>query len=172
MSRRLGDESGFTLVEMMITLFLLGVLLAALSQAFASGLRASSDSSSRVSGQEMLRTSLDRLEFEARCASGATLGGSGASVELSLPTQCTHAAGTFTWCVTGGQLVRYAATTCTGTGDVFASNVTTPTPFSVITASGLLPRLQISLAVNTTGRASDAASVTDVIAMRNDARTS
>ena len=43
MRRRLADESAFTLVEMLVVMLLLGIIVAALANAVASGLRASSD---------------------------------------------------------------------------------------------------------------------------------
>jgi prepilin-type N-terminal cleavage/methylation domain-containing protein len=172
MKRRLADESGVTLVEMLFTILILGIVVAALANVFVSGLRANADSSARTADQGTIRTTFDRLEFEARCSSGATVGGSGANVTLTLPSQCAHASGSYTWCVAGGQLLRYAGTDCsTGTGQVFASGVTTATPFTLLTATGLLPRLQIALKVNEGHASGDAVSLTDILTLRNAARS-
>jgi type II secretory pathway pseudopilin PulG len=171
MKRRLADESGITMVELVVVMLVLGIVVAALADAFSAGLRASSDSSARSNAQENVRTAMDRIEFEARCASGATVGGAGANVLLTLPSECDHATGSYTWCVSGGQLIRYAATTCTGTGTVFADGVTSATPFTLLTSSGLLPRLQVSIAVDAQSTTADQVSITDVVTMRNAART-
>jgi Tfp pilus assembly protein PilW len=171
MRRRFSDESGITLIELLFVMLILGIVLTGLVNVFISGGRASSDANARLAGQQNVRLALDRLEYEVRCSSGATVSSGGAAVLLTLPSQCTHATGSYTWCVTSGSLIRYAATSCTGTGQTFISNITTATPFSLLTATGLLPRLQISLAVNTTGRASDAVSVVDLITLRNAARS-
>jgi len=171
MRRRLADDSGVTLVELVIVMGILIVVLAALADIFASGLRASSDSTARVAGQQNARTAVDRLEYEARCSSGATVGASGASVLLTLPSECSHATGSYIWCVTSGSLIRYTGTSCTGTGQTFATSVTSPQPFTLLTSTGYLPRLQIKMSVDTTGSASDSVSITDVIALRNAARS-
>lgn len=176
MKRRLADESGFTLVELMIAMFLLAIVLAGVSNVLVSGLRASSDTSARTAGQGNIQTAVNRLEYELRCSSGATVPNAGvanSSVTLTVPTQCVHTtATTYTWCVTGGSLLRYEASTCTGTGQTFATDVTTGTPFTLTNTSGNLPQLAINLTVNLTNRSSDAVSVSDTITLRNAARTS
>lgn len=174
MKRRLADERGVTLVELVITMFLLAIVLAGLSNVLVSGLRASSDTSARTGGQGNIQTAVNRLEFELRCSSGATVPNAGvanSSVTLTLPTECVHTtATTYTWCVTNGSLLRYVAATCSGTGQTFATNVTTATPFTLISTTGNLPQLAIDLTVNLTNRSSDAVSVSDTITLRNGAR--
>jgi prepilin-type N-terminal cleavage/methylation domain-containing protein len=167
MKRRLADESGLTLIELMVVMVILAIVLGALANVFISGMRANSDANARLAAQGSLRQAMDRLEYEVRCSSGATVSGGGSTVLLTLPSQCIHATGTYTWCVSSGALLRYSGSTCSGTGQTFASNVTTPTPFSLLTGTGLLPRLQVTLSVNTSGRPSDRASVSDTITLRN-----
>jgi Tfp pilus assembly protein PilW len=171
MRRRLADESGITLVEMLFVMLILGFVLAGLVDVFVSGTRAGTDANARMEAQGDVRKAMDRLEFEVRCSSGATISGGGSTVLLTLPSQCIHATGTFTWCVANGALMRYSGSTCSGTGQTFIRNVTTPTPFSLVTATGLLPRLQVSLAVNTTNRSSDAVPIADMITLRNATRS-
>jgi prepilin-type N-terminal cleavage/methylation domain-containing protein len=171
MKRRLADEAGMSLVELLMVLVILSVLLAGLANIFVSGLRTGSDSTARFAGQQNVRTAVARLEFEVRCASGATVGASGGSVQLTLPSQCSHATGSYTWCISSGSLIRYTGTACSGTSQTFASNVTTATPFTLVTATGYLPRLQINLGVNTSGGKSTAVSIADVITLRNGARS-
>jgi type II secretory pathway pseudopilin PulG len=169
--QRLASEAGITLVELVFVLLLLGIIMGGLAGVFVGGLRASSDSESRLSSQENVRVAIDRLEFEVRCASGATVGGSGANVVLTLPSECSHATGTYTWCVANGTLWRYSGSACTGSGQGFAANVTTATPFSLVATSGLLPQLQIALSVDSQTSIADSVSVNDLITLRNAART-
>jgi Tfp pilus assembly protein PilW len=172
MTRRLAADDGVTLVELIIMMFVLAFVVAGLANVFISGLRASSDSNARLAGQQAVRTAMDRLEYEVRCSSGATVSGGGSTVVLSLPSQCIHAVGSYTWCVSGGALMRYTGTDCsTGSSQTFIRNVTTATPFSLLTATGLLPRLQIALGVNGGGPASDAVSINDTITLRNAVRS-
>jgi Tfp pilus assembly protein PilW len=171
MRRRLADESGLTFVELLFVMMILGFVLAGLVNVFASGTRASADANARMEAQGDVRKAMDRFEYELRCSSGAAVSGGGSTVVLTLPSQCIHGTGSYTWCVSSGALMRYLGTSCSGTGETFITNVTTPTPFSLITATGLLPRLQVSLSVNTTNRAADAVPVADLITLRNATRS-
>lgn len=171
MRARLADESGITLVELLIVMLVLGFVLAGLANVFVSGSRASLDTNARVAGQEAARVAMDRLEYEVRCSSGATVSGGGSTVLLTLPSQCIHATGTYTWCVVSGALQRYASGSCSGSGQTFVTGVTTPTPFSMVTSTGLLPRLQVTLGINQTNRGSDGVTLTDLITLRNGVRS-
>ena len=169
---RLRSQSGFTLVEMLVTMVVMGFVMGGLANIFISGSRASSDGQARLTSQTNVNDALGRLEYDARCASTATLlsksGSNGGGVHLVMPAWCTHSTGDVSWCVTSGNLVRYAATTCTGTGVTLASSVTSATPFSCPTpVTGALPQLKVGLTVNS-GGASDATSVTDYITTHND----
>ena len=167
MRRRLAAEGGYTLIELLIVIAILGFIMAGIANLRVSGSRAQSDTSARVAAQGSARIALDRLEFEARCASNATILNSGAGVALTMPTQCPHATGNITYCVSGGVLTRYSGTTtCSGgTSYPYITSITTPTPFSIVWTSNL-PRLVVALTVNSGGR-SDAFSLLDSIALRN-----
>jgi prepilin-type N-terminal cleavage/methylation domain-containing protein len=163
----LHDESGFTLIELVVATGIALVLMAGLSNLFVSGLRASSNANQTLSAQSNVMVALNRLEFEARCASAAALVSGGAGVTLTLPSQCTHAAGTFTWCSSGGALTRHSGSSCSGSGEVFASDVTSTQTFSCLTPVGQVPRLQIALTVSSNTKPANEATLTDVITLRN-----
>ena len=169
MNRLARDESGFTMVELVIVTFVTIVLMAGLSNMFVSGLRASTTASTRLSAQSNVNVALSRLEYEARCASAAALVSAGAGVTLTLPAQCTHATGTWTWCVTGGSLEEFSGSSCSGTGTILASSVTSATPFSCLTTVGTYPRVQIALTVNPSTTSGNATSATEQVTMRNAA---
>jgi Tfp pilus assembly protein PilW len=170
MSRLLRDESGFTLIELTVVTFVTVLLMAGLSNLFVSGLHASKTTNEILASQTQIHDAFDRLEYETRCASQAALVSSGAGVTLTLPSECPNATGTFTWCVTGGSLVRYAGTTCTGPSTTLATNITSAAPFSCVATVGDYPELQVALTVQTQTTA-DQISATDKIAMRNAALT-
>lgn len=167
----LREESGFTLVELIIATAVTTVLMAAIVNLFVSGMRASADASSRLTSQSGVRLALDRLEFEARCASTATLAGGGADVTLVLPSACSHANGTYTWCVSGGSLIRYTSSSCTGTKQIFVTSVTTPKPFSCLSTVNQYPRLQVAITVNPVSQSVDSFAATDTMDMHNAALT-
>jgi prepilin-type N-terminal cleavage/methylation domain-containing protein len=170
---RLGSDSGFSLVELVVTMGIMGVVLGGLANVFVSGERASSDATARMTSQQGVRIAFDRFEYDVRCATQATLlnkaGSNGAGIYLQFPTSwtCPHATGTVTWCVTSGSLTRNTGTTCPGTAQTYVTSVTSATPFSCSQASGSLPQLNVSLTVNPSTRNSDKSSATDSITMHN-----
>jgi prepilin-type N-terminal cleavage/methylation domain-containing protein len=169
----LTDERGFTMIELLVTMVLMGIVMAGIVNMFVSGTRAGADANSRLTSQQNVRLAVGRLEFEGRCATTASIVSSGAGVAFSIPDWCTHASGNVTWCVSGGTLTRYASNACSGTGQVFVTNVTSPTPFTIpTTASGDLPELDIAITVNPGTTAATSATLTDTITLRNAARAS
>ena len=169
---RVQEEAGFSLIEMLVTMVVLGFVMTGLANIFISGERASADGTARLTSQQNVNVAFTRLEYDARCASTATLlnksGSNGGGVYLAIPAGCAHASGNVTWCVTSGTLVRIAGTTCSGTGVNLVSSVTTATPFSCYTAvTGAQPQLKVALTVNSGGK-SDATSATDYITFRNN----
>jgi len=171
MPRLLQEESGFTLVELVVVCVITVVLAGGLSNLFISGLRVSSTANATLSSQSNVMYALSRIEFESRCASSAALVSGGAGVTLTLPTFCANAHGTYTWCVTSGSLVRYSTSACSGSGETFAASVTSATPFSCID-TGNYPRLQVALTANAGATPSNtslatAATGTATITLRN-----
>jgi Tfp pilus assembly protein PilW len=167
MRRRLADETGMTVIELLFVAVILVIVMTGLVNLFVSGNRASSDATARIAAQQNTRLALDRLEFSARCASSATLLSSGTGVTLALPANCTHSTGTVTWCVASGVLWTYTGSACSGTGNPFTNGITSAAPFSCVAPVGPLPQLAINMTVNTTGRASDGFTVADAITLRN-----
>ena len=166
--RTLRDESGFTLVELMVVLTITLVVVAALANLFTSGMTATSKANATLASQANLIVAVNRIEFEARCSSKASLVSGGVGVTLTLPTYCVNASGTFTWCVTSGSLVKYGGLSCTGSGvgQTFATNVTSATPFSCL-SGGQYPRLQVALTSNAGTTTGTAATGTTVVTLRN-----
>ena len=161
------EEHGFTLVELLIVMILLVILMAPLIDAFVSGTNAAYVTNSRLTAQQDIRTGLARLEYEGRCGSSATLLNSGAGVSFTLPSVCSHVSPAVAWCISGGVLTRYLATTCSGAGEPFAKNITSATPFSLQANTGDLQEVLINLTANSTGTAAGSFSVSDAITLRN-----
>ena len=163
----LHNESGFSLVELLVVCSITVILMGGLATIFGIGLNTSSTSSKILGSQSGVIVALDRLDYEARCASKATLVSGGAGVTLNLPYECTHATGTVTWCVTGGALVRYSGSACSGSGQTLQTNVTSTTPFSCVAPVGNYPSLRAALTVNTGVTSATASSGTDTITLEN-----
>jgi prepilin-type N-terminal cleavage/methylation domain-containing protein len=168
------EESGFTLPEMLIVLTITTIIMGGLATIFGLGLNTAKTSSSTLASQAGVVVALDRLDYEARCASSATLVSGGAGVTLSIPSYCTHTTQSpVTWCVNNGSLVRYTnSLTCTGTGgQTLTTNVTSATPFSCVSALNTYAAVKVVLTVNTGTTAATASSGTDTITLENAALT-
>ena len=88
--RPLHEESGFTLPEVLTVLAITVILMGGLATIFSLGLTTTKTASSVLGSQSGVVVALDRLDYEARCASNATLVSGGAGVTLTFPSQCTH----------------------------------------------------------------------------------
>lgn len=84
---RAREQDGFTLLESLAVIAILGVVLAGLTQLFTSGANSELDQNNRVQAQQQARVGLDRLRREAHCASSVTVNSS-SSITLSLPGWC------------------------------------------------------------------------------------
>jgi len=140
--RRLAKEQGgFTLVELLVVLAIVGVILAGITQLLTSALRSQTDQTNRTQAQQDARLGLDKLRREIRCANGLTTpsGYPASAITITLGSYCPTAGGaaaTVTWCtkdkngvtppVPGAQpytLWRYTGPACSGTGTKWASNL-------------------------------------------------
>jgi len=160
------DESGFTLVEVMVVMTITAIVLGGLANMFTSGLTATSTSNATLASQTNLIVAVNRIEYEARCASAAALVSGGAGVTLTLPSYCVNASGTYTWCVTGGALNKYSGSSCSGSAVTYATNVTSTTPFSCL-SGGQYPRLQVTVTSQAGTSSATAATGTTVVTLRN-----
>lgn len=161
------DERGITMVEMLISVALMGVVLGGIVNVMVAGGRVQYNMASLLNAQQDARVALNRLEYEGRCATSATVANAGAQVSFVLPSQCMHATGNTSWCVSGGTLRRYTSSGCSGAAQIFARSLTSATPFSLHTATGDLPQLLVSLIVSPTGRGVDTFKIADAITLRN-----
>lgn len=171
--RLLHAESGFTLPEMLVVMTITVILMGGISTIFSLGLTTAKTSGSTLASQSGVVVTLDRLDYEARCASSATLVSGGAGVTLTFPSQCTHTSqSAVTWCVVSGSLNRYVnSLTCSGTAQTLTTNVTSATPFSCVSVLGNLAALKVNLTVNAGTTSTTASSGTDTITLQNAALT-
>lgn len=168
----LHNESGFSMIELLVVSVILIIVMGGLATIFSIGLTTSQASSQTLASQSGVAVALDRLDFEARCASSAALQSGGVGVTLTYASQCTHQGSsvtTVTWCVTGGSLVRYgSSSSCSGTGQTWATNITSAKPFSCPSVSNAsLAELQVALTVNAGTTTLTSATGTDTITLQN-----
>jgi len=156
--RRLRDERGFNLVELVTTMAIMLFVITALVQLSTSGTKAENDLNLRFQAQEEARLGLDVFRREVHNACAATVSGGGTGITLM--GQNTNVRGSFgctvvgsNWCTSGAGtkfgLYRQAGNGACGSGDLRANYLTAAAIFSLPGASvGQLPKVQIDMTVN------------------------
>jgi type II secretory pathway pseudopilin PulG len=102
--RRLRREGGYSLVELVTVMLILGTILGAITTVFVQGSNAELESNRRFQGQLQATAAFDRLRRDIHCAS-STDATSGTPVSTITLSGC--AAGDITWRACGGG-TRYA----------------------------------------------------------------
>jgi len=116
---RLRDERGYSLIEMLTVLVIMGVVMSSLTTVFVQASNSESDMNNRFQAQLASKLALDKMRREVHCASVATPTGSSSSVTITLPSYCKTGSGSITWCTRSNGTNRYAlyrvvGATCTG----------------------------------------------------------
>lgn len=123
-TRRLSAQAGYTLIELVVVMAVLGIVMGALADGFASASKTETDQVARADDQQAARQVLERMRTDIHCASGAeaqatldALGnptGTGYTLQLSVTqNQCpgvTTGSNGVQWCSVsvGGSTTRYA----------------------------------------------------------------
>lgn len=196
LARRAGQqEHGYSLVELVITMAILGVIMGAVATLFVSGIYSQTDLDQRFQAQVQLNLALVKLRREAHNACGLRAGNTTSVITLNLPTAlplqppatpCTVPL-TVTWC-TYGAGTRWAlyridnATTCPAspsalpaTAKKYADYITAAAIFTSYTpinlATSTLARLHVHIPVSVKKNASATSiyTIDDDIILRNSA---
>jgi prepilin-type N-terminal cleavage/methylation domain-containing protein len=180
----LARQQGYSLVELLAVMAILGIVMASLTTVFVRASNAEVDMNRRFQAQENARLAMDKLRREIHCASAVSPSGASSSITLTIPAQCPTTGG-FTsvrWCVLappGAQTGRYAlyrstAATCTTANGVqWADYLTTQSIFTYTAQSSQsLGNLAVALIVNAKpGSTSGTFWLNDNIVLRNSSRT-
>ena len=183
--RRLRGEGGYTLVEMVTVMVIMGIVFAGLTDIFNSASKADVDMQNRFTAQLTTRLALDKLRRDIHCAYDVSPNSpnpwtaSQSTVTFKI-TACSS--GDVTYCTaqmsgstTRWSLYRQAGTTCSSSsGTKLADYLTTSTPFtgfSHVAGCGCLAWVSVTLPVGanrvtTTG----IYKLTDTINLRNSTR--
>jgi prepilin-type N-terminal cleavage/methylation domain-containing protein len=190
---RVRGERGFSLIEALVVILILGIVVTGLTSTFVSASHAELDANRRFRAQEQARLALDRLRRELHCASAVTdVNGAALSttstysaIKITLGSYCqtTTPTGFVTWCTLGSgpwalYRIDHAVTSCvTGSGSQkVADYLIAQLPFSKPAApTGVgtqLPRLHVAFSVNANGVGATRSTSTlvDDIALRNATR--
>jgi prepilin-type N-terminal cleavage/methylation domain-containing protein len=138
---QLGGEGGYSLVEMITVMAILGVILGGVVTLFTAGIKADSDQNQRFQAQQDTRLALDKLrrDIHPSCtiSSPATYNTWTNSVTLySSADSCAAGSSSVTWCTaaSGSKFVlqRTVATSCTGSLVTIADSLTSANIFAYI----------------------------------------
>jgi prepilin-type N-terminal cleavage/methylation domain-containing protein len=191
--RRVRDQRGYTLVEMLTVMVIMGIVIGGLTTVFVSASKSEDDMSRRFQAQLSARLGLDKLRREARCATQVTSASpsssSAYSVTLNLPSYCKTGTGSVTWCTRNISTNRYGlyratGTSCTG-GVLWADYLApttaaptcgTPTALCVFAytaqSTTSLATLHVDLPVNLKpSNAVDLYELADDVVLRNSSRS-
>jgi MSHA biogenesis protein MshO len=152
-TRLRADERGYTLVELLTVLVILSIVLAGLTAAFTSGVRAELRASTQFRAQQSARLALDRIRRELHCASAvsATPGTPVASVTVTLPAVCSGADTSVTYATQNVASSRWQLMRTGGSGTpvAVADYITSSTIFTYTApATGTLGKIHVDLPVN------------------------
>ncbi len=184
---RARGERGYTLVEMLTVMVILGVVMTSLTTVFVQASNSESDMNNRFQAQLTARLALDKMRREVHCASVATPTGVSSSVTITLASYCKTGSGSVTWCTRSSGTNRYAlyrvvGTTCTG-GVKWADDLVPSATASVCsgalcifnyTAQSLtsLAKLRVDFPVNVRpAKTVELYELVDDIVLRNSTRT-
>jgi prepilin-type N-terminal cleavage/methylation domain-containing protein len=185
------SEAGFTVVEMVIVMAILGVVLGGLMTLFVQGSNAETDLNFRFQAQQQARNAIDAVRRDGHRACNVT-SASTTSVSLAYwdqtltPPACSSTA-TVVWCTrasgTKYALWRVAGSTCGASGGVKKADYLTNASGAIFTYTAAvgtvngavnqhtLAVLKIDLTVNIRSDTTQDYRLVDDVALRNTVRT-
>jgi prepilin-type N-terminal cleavage/methylation domain-containing protein len=187
LARRVGRNEGYSLVELVVTVAILGAVMTAMSVLFEGGIHAQTDLDARFQSQVNLNTAVGKLRREAHGACGLAAGNTTSSITMNMPavgappqppaTPCTTP-WPVTWCTIGSgfryKLYRVLGSTCTVTNaKQYSDYIKQSAVFTSYTAmnalNSSLARLHIHFPVNVkaNGSPNSVYTIDDDIVFRN-----
>jgi prepilin-type N-terminal cleavage/methylation domain-containing protein len=162
LTRRLRRESGYSLVEMLTVMMIMGTVFAGLTQVFTSASKADIDMQNRFNAQLQTRLALDKLRTDVHCAYDVTPNTPNpwTTSQSSVTLKITACGGSdVTWCTvqqsgstTRWDLYRQTGSSCGSASPAVrvAKSLTTSTPFTSfahVSGCGCLASLGVTLRV-------------------------
>jgi prepilin-type N-terminal cleavage/methylation domain-containing protein len=91
--RCLGGQAGYSLLELLMVMVILGTVLGAVTTLFVQASNAEYDMNRRFQAQQSARVAIDKMRREIHCASAITPTGVSASISVTMPSQCLSVGG-------------------------------------------------------------------------------
>ena len=180
--RRVSSERGYTLVEMITVMAMMGVVMGGITSLFVAGTNAEVDQNNRFQSQLNARLSLDKIRREVHCAASITLSGTPSNGYYPTMTETpTGCGGTqYSWCTAQVSTQRYrlyrqsGATCSSAAGTQFADYLTKGELFAYAAQStSSLAKLTVDIPVNRKPltKPQSTYELKDDIVLRNSSRT-
>ena len=186
-SRRLLAEHGYSLIEMLVVLIIMGVVMTSLTTVFVQASNSETDMNNRFQAQLTAKLALDKMRREVHCASVATPTGVSSSVTITLPSYCKTGSGSITWCTRSNGTNRYALYRVVGatcSGGIKWADYLVPTSSATVSGGALqifsytaqstssLAKLRVDFPVNVKpSKTVELYELTDGIVLRNSSRS-
>jgi len=169
------SERGYSLVELLTVMAILGVVMTGITALLVQGANAEVDMNGRFQAQQTARVAFDRIRREGHCASLATLTGQ-TKATLTLDAACGSQVSWCTVAVTGTTryaLYRQSGATCGSSGVKWADYLTSGNVFTYTAQSSqTLAKLSVDLPVNVKPtRTFETYELKGDIALRNSTRS-
>jgi prepilin-type N-terminal cleavage/methylation domain-containing protein len=172
----LGAERGYSLIELLTVMAILGVVMSGITALLVQGSNAEIDMNGRFQAQQNARVAFDKIRRDGHCASVATLTGQ-TQATLTVPSACGSQV---SWCTVavGSSTTRYAlyrqsGATCGTSGVKWADYITSGNVFTYTAQSSQsLAKLSVDLPVNLRpARSFETYELKGDIALRNSTRS-
>jgi len=184
---RAKGEEGYSLIELLVVMVILGTVLAGLTTVFVSGSNAEADLNRRFQAQEQARVALDKIRADIHCASAAqqqTIGTYTGSIKLAVGGCLADASTpTVSYCPVSVTSTRYQLYRSTATSNICTSSDTTRllvadylvnnnlfTTSAIPQYSLQTVGVDLKVSANTKNTNADVYELTDSIVARNSAR--
>jgi prepilin-type N-terminal cleavage/methylation domain-containing protein len=172
------DEGGYSLIELLTAMAILGVVMSSLSVVMVSATKADARMNSEFQAQTEARTALERFRREGHSACKANPVGPSTSVTLTYVGSggCPATGGKqVTWCTVATGTNRYGlfrapGATCNATAVRVADYLTVATAFNYQTTTQRRAKVGITLSVNPTPSSGSSYALEDDIVLRNSPR--
>ena len=90
---RVGGQGGYSMLELLMVMAILGTILGAVTTLFVQASNAEFDMNRRFQAQQSARVAIDKMRREIHCASAITPTGASSSISVTLPAQCPSSGG-------------------------------------------------------------------------------
>jgi prepilin-type N-terminal cleavage/methylation domain-containing protein len=147
--RLVAHERGYTMIELLVVMLMLGAILTGLTLVFMRAYNAELAMNRQFQAQQEARTAVDRMRREIHCSSGITPSGNSTSIAVTLPSQCPTAGGSQITVTYDTQLVSTGRYRLRRAGVRVADYITANNLFTYTHVTGKRANLRVELPVNT-----------------------